>query len=287
MPQAIIGGTGFDQLSDVALEQMTVETPYGDVPLYVGRGEAAGLIFLPRHGPEHQMPPHSINYRANLMALHQLEVDRALATFAVGSLHREIPPGALVVVDQFLDFTQGRAGTFFDGEESGVVHTVMDRPYCPALREQLLAQAAANGLEVIPRGAYACTDGPRFETPAEVRMLAQLGGDVVGMTGVPEAPLARELGIHYAAVAISINWGAGLEKELTIVRGLEAKRKAIIKLFIDVLRQPSVKETKETEAEACPCEAAPFVSYPPQQPWLSAISAISAISADEANEADG
>ena len=278
MPQAIIGGTGFDQLSDVALEQMTVETPYGDVPLYVGRGEAAGLIFLPRHGPEHQMPPHSINYRANLMALHQLEVERALATFAVGSLHREVPPGALVVVDQFLDFTQGRAGTFFDGEESGVVHTVMDQPYCPALREQLLAQAAANGLEVIPQGAYACTNGPRFETPAEVRMLAQLGGDVVGMTGVPEAPLARELGIHYAAVAISINWGAGLEKELTIVRGLEAKRQAIIKLFIDVLRQPAVKET---EAEACPCEAAQFVSYPPERPWLSAISA------DEADEAEG
>lgn len=264
MPQAIIGGTGFDQLSDVALEQMAVETPYGDVPLYVGRGEVEGLIFLPRHGPEHQLPPHSINYRANIMALHQLEVDRALATFAVGSLHREAPPGALVVLDQFIDFTHGRAGTFFDGEASGVVHTVMDRPYCPALREQLLAQAAAKGLKVIPQGVYACTNGPRFETPAEVQMLAQLGGDVVGMTGVPEAPLARELGIHYAAVAISINWGAGLEEQLTIVRGLEAKREAIIALFIDVLRQPLVKK------EACPCGPAQFVSYPPTQPWLSA-----------------
>jgi 5'-methylthioadenosine phosphorylase len=147
-------------------------------------------------------------------------------------------------------------GTFFEGGESGLVHALMATPYCPALRKQLLARAPAHNLTLIPEGTYACTNGPRFETAAEVQMLAQLGGDVVGMTGVPEAPLARELGLHYAAVALSINWGSGLvDEEVEIVQGLEAQKKALIALFVDVLRQ----ERQET----CRCETANLVIHPP------------------------
>ncbi|RPJ48331.1 MAG: S-methyl-5'-thioadenosine phosphorylase, partial [Chloroflexi bacterium] len=137
-------------------------------------------------------------------------VRHVLATFAVGSLRMTIPPLALVAVDQFLDFTQGRAHTFFAGEHNGFAHTDMTNPLCSGLRAGLLQLAAQRGLNVIPTGVYACTNGPRLETAAEVRMLAQLGGDVVGMTGVPEMPLAREAGLHYAGVAYVINYGAGL-----------------------------------------------------------------------------
>lgn len=256
MRTAIIGGTGFDQLTGFELDLQDVTTPYGTVPLYLGRGEAEGLVFLPRHGPEHTVPPHQINYRANLKALEILDVEWVLATFAVGSLHLDIEPGSLVVLDQFLDFTTGRVGTFFDGGDSGLVHTLMTGPYCPALRAQLLARAPAHQLALVPEGTYACTNGPRFETAAEVQMLAQLGGDVVGMTGVPEAPLARELGLHYAAVALSINWGAGLvDEEVEIVRGLEPKKKALIALFVDVLRHDS--------DEVCRCETSNLVIHPP------------------------
>lgn len=256
MRGAIIGGTGFDRLTHFDLELTDISTPYGNVPLYLGRGEAEDLVFLPRHGPEHTVPPHRINYRANVMALQQLDVERALATFAVGSLHLNVEPGSLVILDQFLDFTTGREATFFDGGDSGLVHTLVTEPYCPALREQLLAHAPAHALDLVPQGTYACTNGPRFETAAEVRMLAHLGGDVVGMTGVPEAPLVRELGIHYAAVALSINWGAGLvEEEVEIVRGLEVKKKALIALFVDVLH--------ESVLGTCRCEASNLVVHPP------------------------
>ncbi len=258
MRTAIIGGTGFDRLTGFELDLQDVATPYGSVPLYLGRGEAEGLVFLPRHGPEHTVPPHQINYRANLKALEILDVERVLATFAVGSLHLGIEPGALVVIDQFLDFTKGRVGTFFDGGDSGLIHSLMTSPYCPALRAQLLARAPAHQLALVPEGTYACTNGPRFETAAEVQMLAQLGGDVVGMTGVPEAPLARELGLHYAAVALSINWGAGLvDEEVEIVRGLEPKKKALIALFVDVLR------LHHDSDEACRCETSNLVIHPP------------------------
>jgi 5'-methylthioadenosine phosphorylase len=256
MHTAIIGGTGFDRLTGFDLELQEIDTPYGTVPLYLGRGEAEGMIFLPRHGPEHTVPPHSINYRANIQALKQLDVERVLATFAVGSLHRGVEPGALVLLDQYIDFTRGRESTFFDGGDSGLVHILANDPYCPALRQALLEGAPRHELELIPTGTYACTEGPRFETAAEVRMLAQLGADVVGMTGIPEAPLARELELHYAAVALSINWCTGLEEELEIVRGLEATQEALIALFVDVLRQPEMQE--------CSCKAARIVMHPPK-----------------------
>jgi len=258
MRVAIIGGTGFYAIDDRELEPQIVDTPFGQAQVYLGQGESEDLVFLTRHGPDHRIPPHRINYRANLKALGQLGVKRVLATFAVGSLQPAIPPRSLVALDQFIDFTQGREATFFDGGRSGLAHTEMTEPYCPGLRERVLALAAERGLEIRPKGTYVCFNGPRFETAAEIRMFAQLGGDVIGMTGVPEVSLARELGIHYAAVALSINWAAGLKGPVEIVRsGLDKIRAALLSLFVDALRAPALAP--------CNCESAVMMMHPPAE----------------------
>jgi 5'-methylthioadenosine phosphorylase len=162
------------------------------------------------------VPPHRINYRANVWALHSLGVRRIVGTGAVGSLRLDYAPGEMVLVDQLLDFTRGRPSTFFDGEgapggaEPAVVHTDMTEPYCPELRRVLAEAAAAEGALAHGQGCYVCTEGPRFETAAEIRMFRQLGADVVGMTNAPEVVLARELGMCYGLVAMVTNYGAGL-----------------------------------------------------------------------------
>jgi 5'-methylthioadenosine phosphorylase len=258
MRGAIIGGTGIYKIAGKALEPQVMDTPWGPAQLFIGQDEAEDMVFLPRHGPDHTIPPHRINFRANLKALEQLGVKRIMATFAVGSLQLTVPPRALVALDQFIDFTSGREGTFFDGGPAGLAHTEMTEPYCAGLRAALLALAAERGLEIQPKGTYVCANGPRFETAAEVRMMGQLGGDVVGMTGVPEVSLARELGLHYAAVALSINWGAGLKGPLTIVEsGLDELRTALLSVFMDVLRTP--------ELSSCDCEAAVHMMHPPEE----------------------
>jgi len=258
MRVAIIGGTGVYAIEGREFKSRIVDTPFGQAQVYLGQGESEDLVFLTRHGPDHRIPPHRINHRANIKALEQLGVKRVLATFAVGSLRPIIPPRSLVALDQFIDFTHGRETTFFDGGSSGLAHTDVTEPYCPGLRERVLTLAAKRGLEIRPKGTYVCSDGPRFETAAEVRMFAQLGGDVVGMTGVPEVSLARELGIHYAAVALSINWAAGLEGPLEIVSsGLDEIRVALLSLFVDALRAPSLAP--------CNCESAVLMMHPPAE----------------------
>jgi 5'-methylthioadenosine phosphorylase len=210
-PVAVIGGTG---VYDPAwLEGAAPEirpTPYGDALLTRGNTGGRPVVFLNRHGPGHRLPPHRVNYRANLWALARLGVRHVVATTAVGSLRPAVAPGTLVFCDQFLDFTKSRTMTFYDGGEMGVVHTDMTAPYCAGVRGLLMEQAQALHLAALPAGTYVATEGPRFESAAEVRMLGALGGDVVGMTGVPEVVLARELGLHYATVSIVTNLGAGL-----------------------------------------------------------------------------
>jgi 5'-methylthioadenosine phosphorylase len=258
MQVAVIGGTGVDRLPGVTLEEQIVETPYGQAVVYRAAGGPDALLFMNRHGPQRQTPPHKINYRANLKALHLLGVRRILATNAVGSINPEMPPRSLVALDDFLDFTSGRAATFYDGGPAGHAYTDMNQAYCPALRQRLLALASRSGLEIHPRGTYVCTDGPRFETPAEIRMHARLGGDVVGMTGVPEVILAKELGMHYAAVAYSINWAAGIEKDIHIVRdGLPELLAGLLDLCVQVLRNPEPLE--------CSCAGAVHLIQPPQE----------------------
>lgn len=260
MRSAIIGGTGFYGIPGKIFQEQIVDTPYGKARVYQGQGENEDLFFLARHGVKHSVPPHRINYRANIQALKQLGVTHALATFAVGSLRKSIPPLALLAIDQFLDFTQGRAHTFFDGDSGlGFAHTDMTNPLCSGLRAEMLGLAAQRGLDLLPGGTYACTNGPRLETTAEVRMLAQLGGDVVGMTGVPEIPLAREAGLHYAAIAFVINYGAGMEsqKMAFIQEGLKERKEQMLQLMLDTLRAPSTG--------ACDCETALFEIHPPDE----------------------
>lgn len=208
---AIIGGTGvYDPtLLDEVTEEM-VSTSYGSVKVNCGVYQGKNVAFLSRHGAGHSVPPHLVNYRANIAALKELGVRSILATAAVGSLNPLMKPGDFVFVDQFLDFTKGRRQTFFEGGPEGVVHVDLTEPYCSELRELLLKAARAQGLSAYGGGVYVCTEGPRFETPAEIKMLQRLGGDLVGMTGVPEVVLAREAEMCYASVAMVTNFAAGI-----------------------------------------------------------------------------
>ena len=168
------------------------------------------MIFLARHGAGHSVPPHRVNYRANIWALRQLGAGAVIATAACGSMTPEIPPGTLCLCDQFLDFTRGRPSTFFDGGPWGVHHADMTAPYCPRLGGALAESAGALGISLGTRATYVCTEGPRFESSAEIAAYARLGGQLVGMTGVPEVALAREAGLCYASVAIATNSAAGM-----------------------------------------------------------------------------
>ena len=214
MGLAIIGGTGLYQMGEgVGAERLTVNTRYG--PCQVERLDAGGVevAFLARHGFDHSVPPHRVNYRANIAGLRELGVTSILASAAVGSISEQLPPGSLALLSQFLDFTRGRASTFFDGDGGEVKHVDVTDPYCPHLRGELAATAAALGEKLHPEATYVCAEGPRFETPAEIRMFRQLGAVVVGMTSVPEVVLAREAGMCYAAIALVTNWAAGVSPE--------------------------------------------------------------------------
>lgn len=207
---AIIGGTGFGRALVPGVPE-AVDTPYGAAALTrADLGEGRELLFLARHGAGHALPPHRINHRANVAALRDLGADAVFATAAVGSLRAEIAPGDFVVLDDFLDFTKGEAVTFFE-TPSEVTHTDFVHPYDPDLRAALLQSAGPEiAARVHPRGTYLCVSGPRYETPAEVRLFAAWGGDVVGMTGAPEAVLCREAGLAYAGIALVTNYGTGL-----------------------------------------------------------------------------
>ena len=205
---AIIGGTGvYDPSILSGIREEKIATPYGVVKAVLGSYQGREVAFMARHGADHSVPPHLVNYRGNIYGLRQLGVKNILATAAVGSLNPVMKPGQFVFVDQFLDFTGGRTSTFV---EEGVVHLDMTDPYCPGLRGVLAAAAEKEGLECHHGGTYVCTQGPRFETVAEIRMFKQLGGDLVGMTSVPEVVLAREAGMCYATIAMVTNFAAGI-----------------------------------------------------------------------------
>ncbi len=225
---AIIGGTGvYDPQLLAGPRAESVNTPYGGVEVFVGRHAGVEVAFLPRHGRGHSVPPHRINYRANLWALRELGVRSCLATAACGSLRADLAPGGLVLCDQFLDFTRSRPTTFYDGQDGQVHHADMTDPYCPRLRATLALQGRQLGIGLAEQATYVCTEGPRFETPAEIRAYARLGGDLVGMTGVPEVVLAREAGLCYASVAVVTNFAAGLAgRPLTHAEVVDAMRSA-------------------------------------------------------------
>jgi 5'-methylthioadenosine phosphorylase len=208
----IIGGSGASRLA--ALEdtrRQVIRTPYGEPSgaLTFGRLRGREVVFLARHGYGHTIPPHAINYRANIWALATHGVHAIVGLAAVGGIRADLAPGAIAVPSQIIDYTFGRRATFFDGSDGQVRHIDFTQPYTPALRAALL-QAGRNAEEaVIDGGVYAAMQGPRLETAAEIDRLQRDGADMVGMTGMPEAALAREASLSYAALAIVANWAAG------------------------------------------------------------------------------
>jgi 5'-methylthioadenosine phosphorylase len=209
---AIIGGSGLAHLADLqVMRRQIVRTPYGEPsgPLTFGRLGAGEVVFLARHGYGHTLAPHEINYRANLWALREKGVARIVAVCTVGGIASGLGAGTLVVPDQIIDYTSGRKATYFEGAEQPVVHADFTHPYCEETRRMLLEGAAEAGVEVVGKGTYAAVQGPRLETAAEIDRLERDGAHLVGMTGMPEAALARELGIPYAALALVANPAAG------------------------------------------------------------------------------
>ena len=191
-----------------------VPTPYGSVHLTLGTWNGCPVAFIPRHGASHRIPPHRINYRANMRALDDAGAGAVVATAVCGGINPRYGVGEMVLIDQFIDMTHGRETTFFDDE---VRHTDMSDPYDGDLRRLLMEVADTEGLEVVDGGTYVCANGPRFETAAEIRMYAGFGGDLVGMTGYPEVALARELDLPYAAIGVVSNPAAGLgDEELSL-----------------------------------------------------------------------
>ncbi|MDR2873720.1 MAG: S-methyl-5'-thioadenosine phosphorylase [Methanobrevibacter sp.] len=226
----IIGGSGIYEITknETNIDTKTVLTPYGDsVDVSLFKIDDKDIAFIPRHKVGHKVPPHKINYRANIYALKQLGVNQIIATNAVGSIKMDISPGSLVLPDDFIDLSYKRERTFYDDE---VIHTDFTQPYCNRLREIISKQG-----NLINSGVYVCIEGPRFETPSEIKMFQKIGGDLVGMTGLPEVVLARERGICYSSICIVSNYATSLsENELTIdevYEIMELKKTEIIEII--------------------------------------------------------
>ena len=253
----VIGGSGLYRLFDDA-EEVEVETPYGPPSgtLTVADVEGRPVAFLPRHGPGHTIPPHRINYRANIWALHSSGVEQVIAPCAVGSLRAAHPPGSIVVCDQFADRTSGRRDTFFDGPE--VAHLSAADPYCERLRPLAAAAARAAGLEVHEGGTVVVVNGPRFSTRAEARMYAALGGDVINMTQYPEVVLARELGMCYVNLSLVTDYDTGLEGAPEIRPVTQDEVFAVFRRSTDTLRDALRRLLATLPLQRdCPCVTAP------------------------------
>ncbi|HEY3486693.1 MAG TPA: S-methyl-5'-thioinosine phosphorylase [Gammaproteobacteria bacterium] len=215
----IIGGTTLGNLQQAGKTRTeNIVTPFGDPSSAYTIIEFNGveLVFLSRHGTQHSIPPHLINYRANVWGMQQLKAEAVIAFATVGGITQTMLPGSLVVPDQLIDYTHGRSDTFYDREFSIERHIDFTNPYDEKLRQKLLIAARQAGLQVMSRATYGVTQGPRLETAAEIRRMAQDGCDLVGMTGMPEAALARELNLPYACCAVVVNSAAGLAAEITI-----------------------------------------------------------------------
>lgn len=219
---AIVGGTGLTELDGLEMtESRMVETPYGtpSAPLEFGRFGQKQVVFLARHGKGHTVPPHQVNYRANIQALKQVGVQQIIAVNAVGGINAAMGAESLVIPDQIIDYTWGREFTFAD--RGNVLHVDFSYPYSDHLRQGLLAAAEALGISVHDGGVYGTTQGPRLETAAEVDKLERDGCDIVGMTGMPEASLAREAELDYACLSLVVNMAAGRSEGIITMEDIE------------------------------------------------------------------
>jgi 5'-methylthioinosine phosphorylase len=209
---AIIGGSGLSQLATLEMtRRLVMRTPYGEASgaLTLGHIRGREVCFLARHGYGHSIAPHEVNYRANIWALREAGVKQIISVASVGGIRADLGPGRLLVPSQLIDYTWGRAATFFEGGDTSVTHIDFTHPYSASMREALLAGAQAAGEAIVDGGTYGVTQGPRLETAAEINRLERDGCDVVGMTGMPEASLARELALDYGAISVVANYAAG------------------------------------------------------------------------------
>ena len=209
---AIIGGSGLTKLANLEItHRQVIRTPYGEPsgPLTFGRIRSEEIIFLARHGYGHTIAPHEVNYRANIWALHSQGVKDVVAVNSVGGIHASLAPGVIAIPDQILDYTYGRKHTFFEGADRPVTHVDFTLPYCAKLRARCVAAAKRSGIDVVNNGVYAAVQGPRLETKAEINRLERDGATMVGMTGMPEVSLAREMELCYAAITVVANHAAG------------------------------------------------------------------------------
>ncbi|MBI5849081.1 MAG: S-methyl-5'-thioadenosine phosphorylase [Nitrospirae bacterium] len=248
MPEfGVIAGSGVYTIPELEIiESVKLSSPFGEPSdLYrIGRLSGREIAFLPRHGSLHHIPPHRINYRANIWGFRELGVKRILSVGATGGISKEMRPGSLVLLDQIIDRTSGREATFYD--ENEVVHIDFTEPFCPDLRKMLLVSASEAAVHVLGKGTYIAVNGPRLETAAEIREFALIGADVVGMTGMPEAALARELEICFAGLAVVTNVAAGIaEGRLSATEVVAAMKaslqqiRALLKAFFSLNPAPS------------------------------------------------
>lgn len=234
----IIGGTGLTDIGSLVVEETQEPvTAWGapSAPLQIGRIGGRRVVFLARHGNPHRIPPHRVNYRANIEALRGAGVDRIIAVNAVGAMHEAMTPASLVLPDQLIDYTWGRAPSFYEENLEHTVHVDFTWPYSEEIREALRQAAGAADVALHDGGIYACTQGPRLETAAEIRRLERDGADIVGMTAMPEALLAREAGMAYACLALVVNWAAGKTSDIITMDGIHANLEAGIGRVLRVL----------------------------------------------------
>ncbi len=252
MNKAIIGGTGVYNMAKDVTEKI-VKTKYGDVTVDIAKINDEEIVFLQRHGKGHATPPHLVNYRANIQALKDLGIEYIYATVTVGSCNKDIKVGDVVVVNDFIDYTKNRINTFYDGNENGVAHTDMSNPYCENLREKFIETANKLDVKIRDKGVYVCTEGPRFETAKEIEIYSKQGGDLVGMTNVPEVVLAKELNLCYSAVGLVSNMCTGIESSNLakddISGNIKKAKENVIKIFLDVFKTNMTKDN-------CNCENA-------------------------------
>ncbi|MBE0485757.1 S-methyl-5'-thioinosine phosphorylase [Marinobacter sp.] len=224
-PVGIIGGTGLTSLSDLNIvgeEQVTTVWGAPSSGLVRGRLGQQAVIFLARHGNPHRIPPHQVNYRANLQALYDAGVRTVVGVNAVGGIHHQMGPAHVVIPDQLIDYTWGRASTFFEGDLEQVTHIDFTWPYDQDGRQLLINAATSAGVSFSDFGVYGATQGPRLETAAEIRRMERDGCDIVGMTGMPEAVLAAELGMRYVSLGLVVNWAAGKSDHIITMAEIEA-----------------------------------------------------------------
>lgn len=252
---AIIGGTGIYSPEALSgFEEKIIETPYGSALCNIGSIADNQVIFITRHGIGHKTAPHKVNYRANIWALKSLGTEEIFSTTAVGSLNPEMKAGHFVVCDNVLDFTKSRINTFYDTPERGVVHADFSYPYCPVVREKVIKCLEKTDITFHKTGTYVCTEGPRFESAAEIKMFAMLGGDVVGMTNMPECILAREAEMCYSTCSIVTNMAAGISPmPLSHAEVVEAMGRSIANM--NRLIEAFINYSEPTEA-TCNCHEA-------------------------------